>query len=456
MAVNIGALILAGGKGTRMYSHLPKVLQPILGQPMLSYVHTALEPMFGEKIWTIVGHRADLLHLAFPQWEDHFILQAEQLGTGHALQVAWPVLREAGLTHVLVVSGDVPLVSQATLNTFLNAVERSNSPLGFITLTLSHPADYGRVLREDSVVSGIVEAKDFDPSVHGPEPREINAGIYCLNMDRIEPLLPLLQNKNNSGEYYITDLISLAVQTDLDVVGVQCGNDPSLLGINSPAELIRTESTLREYINNGWLAQGVFIHQPESAFIGPDAVIAPGARIYGPCHILGQTTIGANAEIEPYCRIENSQIAEHARIRSFSHLESAVVDEACVVGPYARLRPGTRLEENVRVGNFVEIKNATLHKGAKANHLSYIGDAEVGEAANIGAGTITCNYDGHKKHRTSIGDHAFIGSNTALVAPVSIGSHSIVGAGSTITKDVPEHSLALTRPEQVNKQRRKK
>ena len=454
MAAQIGALILAGGKGTRMYSALPKVLQPILGEPMLGYVHAALAPLFGEQIWTVIGHRAELLHLAFPQFADHFILQAEQLGTGHALQIAWPTLTEACLSHVLVVSGDVPLVSKDTLTTFLNATERSKSPLSFITLTLPDPENYGRVLRIDGKVNNVIEAKDYDIALYGPEPHEINAGIYCLELERIGPLLPLLHNKNNSGEFYITDLIALAAQADMDVVGVQCGDDASLLGVNNPQELVRTENILRADIVQSWLEAGVFIHSPDSVRIGPEASIAPGARIYGPCEILGASRIAEQAEIESFCRISNSSIGPKARVRSFSHLENAVLEEDAVAGPYARLRPGARLEHGARVGNFVEVKNATLGSGAKAGHLSYLGDADIGEDVNIGAGTITCNYDGHKKHRTVIGEGAFIGSNTALVAPVNVGAGSIVGAGSTITKDVPDHNLALTRPEQVNKPRR--
>lgn len=456
MAAKVGALVLAGGKGTRMYSSLPKVLQPILGEPMLSYVHLALAPLFGENIWTLIGHKAELLRLAFPHLENRFILQEEQLGTGHALQVAWPALREACLTHVLVVSGDVPLVSRDTLTTFLNAVDRSKSPLGFVTLTLKSPGDYGRVLRDDRSINGIIEAKDYDPAVYGPEPNEINAGIYYLDLDRIEPLLPLLQNKNKSGEFYITDLISLAVQSDINVVGVQCGDDSTLLGVNTPQELIQMENILREDIVRGWLANGVFIHAPESVRIGPDVVIAPGARITGPCEIYGTTNIATQAEVGAFCHLNNVQLGKDARVRSFSHLENAVVEDTCVVGPHARLRPGAHLEEGARVGNFVEVKNATLARGAKASHLTYLGDTFVGEGANIGAGTITCNYDGQKKHRTNIGARAFIGSNTALVAPVSVGEGSLVGAGSTITKDVPDNTLALTRSEQIHRPRRKK
>jgi bifunctional UDP-N-acetylglucosamine pyrophosphorylase/glucosamine-1-phosphate N-acetyltransferase len=265
-----------------------------------------------------------------------------------------------------------------------------------------------------------------------------------------------LHNKNNSGEFYITDLVSLAVEADMDVIGVPCGDDTTLLGVNNPQELIRSEDLVREDIVQGWLNAGVFIHNAASVRIGPNVVIAPGARIQGPCQILGTSRIAAHAEVEAFCHLNNTVLGENAVVRSFSHLESAVLEASAVAGPYARLRPGAYLEEDSRAGNFVEIKNTTLSRGAKANHLTYLGDAFIGEGTNIGAGTITCNYDGFKKHRTTIGARAFIGSNSALVAPVSVGERSIVGAGSTITENVPDNTLALARAEQNNIARRKR
>jgi bifunctional UDP-N-acetylglucosamine pyrophosphorylase/glucosamine-1-phosphate N-acetyltransferase len=354
---------------------------------------------------------------------------------------------------VLVVNGDVPLVSKGTLTTFLTAVERSKSPLGFITLTLNNPGAYGRVLRDDGVISAVIEVTDYDSSIYGPAPNEINVGIYCLELDRIEPLLPLLKIQGGS-ECYITELIALAVDADMDVLGVPCGNDVTLLGVNTPQELIRSEDIVREEIIRSWMEEGVFIHDAGSVRIGPNVAIEPGARIQGPCAILGTSHIAANAEIQAFCHVNNTVIGENAVVRSFSHLENAVLEAGAIAGPYARLRPGAYLEASSQVGNFVEVKNATLGRGAKANHLSYLGDASIGEGANIGAGTITCNYDGYKKHRTSIGPNSFIGSHTALVAPVNVGENSIIGAGSTITKDVPDNTLALSRPEQISKVRR--
>ena len=446
-----GVLFLAAGKGTRMHSNRPKVLQEIIGEPMLAYVYRAVEPLFSGRVWTMIGHRGDMVREAFSQREGHFIVQEPLLGTGHALQMAWPHLQKAGLENVLVISGDVPLLSTNLLQTFLNQMQAENSPLGFITLTLPASGAYGRVVRKNGAAVGIVEAKDYDATVHGADRGEINTGVYLFNVAKITPLLSQLTNNNKSGEYYITDLVGLGVEAGYSIVGAACG-DESLLGVNNPAELAAAENALLGKIRAHWLASGVSIHFAESVVLGSEVTLEPGAQISGPCHIYGQTHVEAGAVIEPFCMIKNSRIAKEARVRAFSHLEDAVVGEACVVGPYARLRPGAVLEESARVGNFVELKKATLRKGAKANHLTYVGDAIVGEGANLGAGTITCNYDGKNKFKTEIGAGAFIGSNSALVAPVKIGANSLVAAGSVITKDVPDNAMAFARARQVNRE----
>lgn len=444
----IGALILAAGKGTRMNSSGPKVLQEILGSPMLSYVYEALIPIFEDKIWTVVGHQADLVAASFPAFEHQFILQEEQLGTGHALQVALPYLIEADLTHVLVISGDIPLITTDSLATFLTAMSRTTAPFGFITLTLPSSGSYGIVLRDRSEVIGIVEAKDYSPLKHGTYTGEINTGIYLINIEKLGCLLPHLSNDNNSSEYYITDLVDLSVRSGLEVVGAQTG-DISLLGVNTLAELVRSEDRLRMFIVREWLQAGAAIHHATSVIIGPHVIIDLTAHIQGPCHLLGNTAIEAGARIEPFCMIKDSIVGANSQINAFSHLEKSVIHEGCVVGPYARLRPGSELEDGSKVGNFVEMKKAKLGKGAKANHLSYVGDAEVGDGANIGAGTITCNYDGKNKFQTKIGEGAFIGSNTALVAPVKIGKNALVAAGSVITTDVPDDAIAFGRARQT-------
>ena len=452
MTQRIGALILAAGKGTRMHSDKPKVLQCLLHDPLLRYVIAALRPLFKEDIWAVVGHQAETVRKTFADGAVRFVVQREQLGTGHALMEALPVLEAAGCGRILVLNGDSPLVSSAILENFLQQAEGAD--LAFASLRLAEPAAYGRVVRKDGQVQSIVEAKDFDPAVHGSVTGEVNAGVYCLNLDLAKALTPSLSKENKNGEYYITDLVELALAKGYSVRGLDCGADPGLFGINSPLELAQLEAFLREKIVRELLESGVIIHAPETVRIGPRARIEPGAELTGPCEIYGTSHVEQGARIESHCVLFDSSVGAGTVVRSFCHLEGARVGTNCVVGPFARLRPGAVMEEAAHMGNFVELKQACLHKGAKANHLSYIGDADVGERANIGAGTITCNYDGVRKHKTSIGADAFIGSNTALVAPVNVGGGSLIGAGSVITKDVLDGEMSIARGRQCNMPRR--
>ncbi len=442
------AVILAAGKGTRMHSATPKVLQRILEEPLLRYVYDALDGLCGDMMFTVVGHGAEALAEAFPARQSGFVLQAEQLGTGHALQCAWPAVQKAEAPYLLVVNGDTPLVRPDVLAELLAEAAAKDADLAFLTLTLEEPGAFGRVLRDKGEVTAIVEAKDFDPARYGPDPREINAGIYCLRRAAVEPLLPLLECANKSGEYYITDLIGLAVERKLTVLGLNMGNDPDLLGINTPAELSQAEEGMRGRIVSAHQKAGVLIRAARSVRIGPDVRIAPGAEITGPCELYGSTRLEQGSRVDSHCRLEDTAVGSGARLRSFCHAEKADIGPLCTVGPYARLRPGAILEEGAHIGNFVEMKKARLGKGAKAGHLSYLGDADIGAGANIGAGTITCNYDGKAKHQTTIGKEAFIGSNTALIAPVSVGDRAIVGAGSAISKNVPEDHLGIARAPQ--------
>jgi len=452
---SVGAVLLAAGKGTRMHSGTPKVLQRILEEPMLRYVYDALGGMCGGGVFTVIGHGADAVRATFPGQAAGFMLQEEQLGTGHALQCAWPGVLAANLSYVLAINGDTPLVRAETLKWLLDESVARQADLAFITLSLPDSGAFGRVLRTNGRVSAIVEAKDYDESLHGPDSREINAGIYCLNVVALDALLPLLERGSKSGEYYITDLVGLAARRNLKVIGLNMGDAPDLLGVNTPAELARAEEGMRERIVLTHQNAGVLIRAARSVRIGPDVRVAPGAEITGPCELYGHTQVGEGARIDSHCRLSDAHIGPGAVLRSFCHVEKARVGPLCTVGPYARLRPGAILEEGAQVGNFVEVKQARLGKGAKAGHLSYLGDAEIGAGANIGAGTITCNFDGKNKHLTLIGSEAFIGSNTALVAPVSVGDGALVGAGSVITKDVPERHLGITRAPQKNSKRRK-
>ncbi len=443
----LAALVLAAGKGTRMRSTKPKVLQELLGSPMLAYVYAALEPVCAEKIWTVIGHKAELVKAAFPagQW----ILQLEQLGTGDALSLAMPVLENAGMEKALVVNGDTPLLSSEFISDFLERAQ--NADLAFASITLADPGGYGRVIRNGAQVLAILEAKD-DPTNYSPDcpPTEVNAGIYLFRLEAIKPLLPRLKNSNKSGEYYITDLIGLGADAGLAVEAVPCGEDASLMGINSPRELVSMEELLRQRTVQALLSKDVLLHAPELARISPFALIAPGAEISGPCEIFGHCVIEPEARVDAFCSVRDTRVMRGAHIRSFSHLEGAELGIDSIVGPYTRLRSGAILEENAHAGNFVELKKARLGQGAKANHLSYLGDAEIGAGCNIGAGTITCNYDGKHKYKTKIGARAFIGSNSSLVAPVSIGEDALVGAGSVVTKNVPDGEMAIARGRQKN------
>ncbi len=447
---SLSALVLAAGKGTRMHSDRPKVLHTLLGEPMLWYVLEAVRTLAGQGAYTVIGHGADLVRKQFP--DERFILQKEQLGTGHAVLSAWPEILASKARWCLVVNGDTPLVEEQMLERFCAAMMHDEVDLAFVTTTLEDPGSYGRVVRDGSgLVSGIVEAKDFDPKRHGEPTGEINAGIYLLRVASMGPLLSKISAENKQGEYYLTDLVDLAVRDGLRVGTLNAGDvaDPlSCMGVNSPLELADSEDALRRRTVQALLRDGVTIHLPDTVSIGPRAVVEPGAEIFGPCEMYGAVHVCRGAVLESHTWIKNSRIGPGSVVRSFSHLEGATVGEGCVVGPYARLRPDAVLEAGARIGNFVEMKKARLGKNAKAGHLTYLGDADIGEDVNIGAGTITCNYDGKRKHRTEIGPRAFIGSNTALVAPVRIGADALVGAGSVITKDVPEASLAVARGRQ--------
>ncbi len=444
------ACVLAAGKGTRMHSAKPKVLQTVLGEPMVRYVLRALEDQFAGNIWLVTGHGAEEVQecvLSFAP-DAHFVLQKEQLGTGHALACALPDLKAAGVERVLVINGDIPLIESRVLADFAQGL--GDSDLAFATITLPDPGAYGRIVRVDGVLHGIVEAKDYDLAKYGPPSGEVNAGLYSISLALCEELLPLVDNANKSGEYYITDLVGLAIERGYRVKGIVCGNNTALLGVNSPLELAQAEAMLQKSVNHALLASGVLLHAPESVRISPFAAVEPGADITGPCEITGRSRVCQDARVMCNCVVRDSTIESRAEIRPFSHLESALVHSEALVGPYARLRPGAELGCRSHVGNFVELKKTRLGEGAKANHLTYLGDATVGAGTNIGAGTITCNYDGKHKFQTHIGENAFIGSNTAMVAPVRVGDNALIGAGSIITRDVPDNELAIARARQKN------
>jgi bifunctional UDP-N-acetylglucosamine pyrophosphorylase/glucosamine-1-phosphate N-acetyltransferase len=452
----LGAIILAAGKGTRMKTAKPKVLHELLQLPMLWYVHQAVNSVLdAQRTWTVVGYAHREVQQACVGYGGHFIHQQEQLGTGHAVQIAWPAVEQARCEWCLVLNGDAPLIQPESLLHLVNTCREEQAVLGFASLELDDPSGYGRVIRRaDGSVTAVVEEKDLMAQDPGPEINEVNAGVYCLHVPSLGRHLHRLSQDNAQGEYYITELVDLCVRAGDRVVAVSAGRDSSFLGVNNPRELLACEALLQQDINDRMLNKGVILRNADQIRISPLARIQPGVDITGPAEIYGECTIQSGAHIGSHVWIKNARIGPEAAVLEFSHLEEAHVDGGCRVGPFARLRPGTHLKPGARVGNFVEVKKSVLAEGCKANHLSYIGDAEIGQGANIGAGTITCNYDGYRKHKTVIGKDAFIGSNTALVAPVKIGENSIVGAGSAVSKDVPDNSLALTRAKQKNMPRR--
>lgn len=450
---SIGALLLAGGKGTRLHSSRPKVLQTILETPLLQYVYDCFSGLSADKIWTVVGFEHEAVRQAFPDRLKGFILQEQQRGTGHALQVAWPAIKKSGLEYILVANGDTPFVPEEALLDLVDHALAERADVAFLSLVLDDPGSYGRVVRKtDGRVRSIVEAKDFLCMDPGSEIHEVNSGIYLFKVEAVDQLLPYLTDDNAQQELYITQLVDLACSREMRVIAVEQGDASDLLGINTPQELVEAEDRLRPRIVNRWIENGVIIRNRDQVRIGPNVVIAPGVDITGPCEIYGLSRLEAHTRVASHCRIEDSEL-NGCQVHSFSHIQGAVIEKECSVGPYARLRPQTRLEPQAKVGNFVEVKKGVLGERSKASHLTYLGDCVIGNDVNIGAGTITCNYDGKNKHQTKIEDHVFIGSNTAMVAPVTIHKNSLIGAGSVVTKDVPEETLCIARAKQKNLRR---
>jgi bifunctional UDP-N-acetylglucosamine pyrophosphorylase/glucosamine-1-phosphate N-acetyltransferase len=456
MTAKLGYILLAAGKGTRMHSDSPKVLQTVLGKPLLGYVYDALRRVPPDLVWTVIGFGASEVRSVFSARDLQFVLQEEQLGTGHAVALAWPEIQAGGVSHVCVLNGDTPYVPVQEVQDLAAACMEEGAAMGMLTLELDDPYGYGRVIRaEDGRVVRIVEEKDFDVVSHGGEVHEVNSGVYVFDVTACSRLLSGMDQNNAQGEFYLTQMISLCAQDGLPIVGMPFGNSELLRGINSPKELVRFEEALRSDIVEGLLGSGVILRNPSTVVIGPDVDVAPGVEITGPCEVYGRTRIERGARIASHCWIKDATLGS-CQVKSFSHIEGARVLSGAAVGPFARLRPGAEIGPDARVGNFVEVKNSTLHEGAKAGHLSYLGDADIGAGVNVGAGTITCNYDGKRKHRTEIREGAFIGSNSALVAPVVVGAQALVGAGSVVTKDVPDGALCVARARQANIERKRK
>ena len=443
--MNLHVVILAAGQGTRMRSALPKVLHPVAGKPMLEHVIDSARALLPQGIHVVIGHGAEKVCETLDEQDLNWVMQTEQLGTGHAVAQALPHIK--GADQVLVLYGDVPLLKVETLRTLIE--QTSTDSLGMLTVLLGDPTGYGRIIRNAAgEVQAIVEQKDA--SAEQLQVREGNTGIMLLPGSRIDAWLTGLSNNNAQGEYYLTDVVELAVSQSVAVQVVQASDELEVMGANNRQQLSVLERAWQAREAERLMTQGATLADPSRLDVRGEVGIGRDISIDVNVVLEGRVVIEDNVTIEANCVIRDSVIKAGSVIKAFSHLDGAEVGEDCDVGPYARLRPGTVLHTRAKIGNFVETKKTILGAGSKINHLSYVGDAEVGREANIGAGTITCNYDGVNKFVTRIGDGAFIGSNTALVAPVSVGNQATTAAGSTITQDVPDANLGVGRGRQRN------
>jgi bifunctional UDP-N-acetylglucosamine pyrophosphorylase/glucosamine-1-phosphate N-acetyltransferase len=450
----VTAVVLAAGQGTRMKSSRPKVLHQILGRPMIAYLLDTLREVGVNDIVVVVGHQAEAVKEALRDYELRFVIQEPQLGTGHAVQVAMPqVSPETGT--VMVLCGDAPLISGESIAALQLLHDSTGAAVTVQTIELADGAHYGRVVRdEQGLVAAVVQAKDSQDRPDLLAIREINTGAYCFDATFLAEGLTKIPKSSVTGEIYLTDLIHIARRQGRGVEALIDSDWEALLGINSRAELAGATRTVKRRINARHLDQGVTLIDPEATYIESFVKIGQDTVIYPNVFLQGRTVIGEDCVIEASVKIVDSILERNVHVKMGSVITQSRVGAGADIGPCAHLRPLSDLRQGVHVGNFVEVKKSVLHEGVKAGHLSYLGDADIGAGTNVGAGTITCNYDGEKKHPTVIGDGAFIGSNTALVAPVTVGAGAYVGAGSTITKDVPPGKLGISRARQVNKDRR--
>ncbi len=445
--MDLEVVVLAAGAGTRMRSHWPKVLHTLGGRPILAHVLEAAQALEPSAIRVVIGHGAESVREAFAYAPVAFVEQPEQVGTGDAVRRAGPDFARSD--WVMVLNGDVPLLCGETLQRWWGSLGESRAGLVLLTAHLDDPSGYGRILRESAGgIAGIREEKDASAAERGIG--EVFTGILAARGPRLGPWLERLSDDNAQGEYYLTDIVAMAAD-EAGVAGFPLPDPAEALGINDRAQLAVAEAAFQRRAAQALMAGGVTLRDPARTAVygtvhpAPDAVVDPG------CQFEGEVELAEDVHIGPGCYLRDTRLGSGARIHGHSHLDGADVGPGAEVGPFARLRGESVLEEGARVGNFVETKKARLGKGVKANHLTYVGDAEVGPGANLGAGTITCNYDGHRKHKTTIGAGAFIGSAVQLVAPVTVGEGATIGAGSTISRDAPAHALTVCRSRQFTR-----
>ncbi len=440
---NLAVVIMAAGKGTRMKSKLPKVMHEIAGKPLIEHVLGLVQQVGIERPIVILGHGKEVVGALLSD-RCQIVIQNEQLGTGHALIQALPFLDEKD--DVIVLSGDQPLLKSDTLLELIKLHREEEATATVLTAELAEPFGYGRIVKNAQELARIVEEKDA--SSEERKLHEINTGTYCFKVVELKEALSQITPKNAQGEYYLTDVFNIFIAKGTKVLTHCTPDGDEALGINSRSQLAEAETIFRQRIRQYWMDEGVTIVDPASTFIDAEVKLAQDVTLLPFTILKGKTQISEDSLIGPQVLIESCTCGVGCEI-SYTVAREAVISKGCLVGPYAYLRPGTHLEAGVKIGDFVEIKNSHIGEGTKIPHLSYIGDAQVGKSVNIGAGSITCNFDGIKKSQTKIHDHAFIGSNTNLVAPVEIGEGAMTGAGSTITKDIPAQALAIERSKQI-------
>lgn len=440
----MSVVILAAGKGTRMYSDLPKVLHQLAGKAMVQHVIDAAKQVGAQHVHLVYGHGGELLKQTLRDDALNWVLQAEQLGTGHAMQQAAPFFSDD--EDILMLYGDVPLISVETLARLRGA--KPQGGIGLLTVKLDDPTGYGRITRDNGKVTGIVEHKDASEAQRLIS--EINTGILVANGADLKRWLAKLTNNNAQGEYYITDIIAMAYHEGRDIAAVHPDRLSEVEGVNNRLQLARLERVYQAEQAEKLLLAGVMLRDPSRFDLRGKLAHGRDVEIDVNVVIEGDVTLGDRVKIGAGCVIKNSVIGDDCEISPYTVVEEARLEAACTIGPFARLRPGAELAEGAHVGNFVEMKKARLGKGSKAGHLTYLGDAEIGANVNIGAGTITCNYDGANKHKTLIGDDVFVGSDTQLVAPVSVARGATIGAGTTVTRDIAEDELVISRVKQTH------
>ncbi len=442
--MGLSVVILAAGMGKRMKSDLPKVLHPIAGKPMVKHVIAAANNLNPNKVVVVYGHAGDKVKSSLSDLDVAWAEQTQLLGTGDAVARAIPLLDDQDTA--LILYGDVPLITSETLTRLMLASEGNN--VGLLTVNISNPRGYGRIVRDgsDGPVQKIVEEKDASAAEKCIN--EVNTGLMSVGKQQLEKWLNNLNNDNAQGEYYLTDIIEMAVAEGVKVNAVNPESEAEVTGVNDKLQLSQLERIFQQTKANELLRDGLYLLDPTRFDIRGDIEFGNDSSIDINCIIEGKVKLGSGVTIGPNCIIKDATIGDNTQINANSIIDNAVVGKGCKIGPFARLRPDAHLKDEVHIGNFVEVKKSTIGNGSKANHLAYIGDAEIGTKSNIGAGTITCNYDGVNKSKTIIGDNVFIGSDTQLVAPVTVESGATVAAGATITKTVPAGSLAITRTAQ--------